>query len=85
MEFSTDHHIHNGIILAVSTFGAIISKITGSGIATGLTILLALVGLASYWYSFVVKRKENHNYELEKKKLELEIQELQKNKKRKPL
>jgi hypothetical protein len=83
MEHNPITHAHNGIILAVTTFGAIMAKLTGSNIATGLTILLGIVGLVSYFYTFVLNKKKNHNYDLEKKKLLLEIQELEQRKKRK--
>lgn len=75
---TTTHNSANLLILSVSTFGAIVSHLTASNVASGLTILLALVGLASYYYNFKLNVKKNENEDLEKKKLQLEIKELEK-------
>lgn len=71
-----DHKGYNILILAASAFGTVISHITMSGVAAGLTIILALLGIINYLMGFKLKRMDKKLKEQEKEKLELQIKKL---------
>jgi uncharacterized membrane protein YfcA len=77
MDAPITNHQNSILLTIVATFGAIISNLTASNVASFLTIFLAILGIFSYYFSYKVKQKENINQDLERKKLLLEIKKLE--------